>query len=84
MAEFYAREGVSRTRLNYWGSLLAKEPGTNEPQMPAACERGEFVDACLTVRIDLGGRGVADRLAWLMFFPEGGVRVHVYGKPVDM
>jgi len=89
VAAFCARERLSAANFYQWRTRL----GSGAVQAPAATSAAGG-------RLRGSGRigrqrspGAANRTRWwagsavgarLMFFPEGQVRVHVYGRPCDM
>jgi hypothetical protein len=82
---------VSVSSFQRWKALAAPAGAAAQAQTPVP--QAAFVDLG-GARLGRGlapgtqaGSGRQPRApsgAWLMFFPEGTVRVHLYGRPVDM
>ena len=86
---FCAHEGVSVSSFRRWRSLLADEVSLGGDLPPA--RRADRLSRCGPARrpaasscASIWEGGDPPPVARLMFFPEGAVRVHVYGQPVDM
>lgn len=90
---FCRREAISAASFYRWRGVLSDGhdggDDIHSDQAAAFVDLGALNSATpprprLELKLDLGRRPDPASGAWLMFFPEGQVRVHVYGRPVDM